>query len=221
MLANSNAPGSRYSASSAPFHSSARAAAKKAGDKAPRPPQKTAPKAPAKPAEPAPEAAEEKIVERVDPHVLAQQMIKNSSDARPQATEALASMTPEQKMRNYATAAGLVAFVTGVWWYSMQAVGRSDGGFEELQAEADEARALAETKSLSEIEAEKLIEIDVTMSNLETEDGEDIGEGVFVAVAAPDDIAREEEALNLAAKDKGGASGRPLWKKVVFFWRRE
>eukprot|EP00566_Odontella_aurita_P022166 CAMPEP_0113582568 /NCGR_PEP_ID=MMETSP0015_2-20120614/31989_1 /TAXON_ID=2838 /ORGANISM="Odontella" /LENGTH=236 /DNA_ID=CAMNT_0000487259 /DNA_START=18 /DNA_END=725 /DNA_ORIENTATION=- /assembly_acc=CAM_ASM_000160 len=216
LLSKSTTPTSaRCKASNALFHSSGRAAAKSGGKK-PLPP-KTAPKAPAKRvAEPASEEA--KVVERLDPQQLASEFVRKSSNARPQGTEALASMTPEQKMRNYATAASLVGFVGFVWWYSMQSVGRSDGGFEELQAEADEARVEAEKKSLSEIEAERLAEIDVTMSNLETEDGEDVGEGVIVAIAAPDEIAREEEEMNLSAKDKGGTKGRPLWKKVVFFW---
>mmetsp|Transcript_11382 Transcript_11382/g.10890 ORF Transcript_11382/g.10890 Transcript_11382/m.10890 type:complete len:238 (-) Transcript_11382:272-985(-) len=162
-----------------------------------------------------------------DPHAMAQKLILKS-EGRMQGTEAIQSMTPEQRMRNYATAAGLVGFVTWVWWYSMQAVGRSqsngDGDIEQkLRNEAEDAVNSAETKSISQQEAEELAQLDVTLSgDLDGDDGSIMGEDIIVAVAAPDDIATAEENINLAAVNKKGTNtGKPLWKKVVFFWRRD
>jgi len=160
-----------------------------------------------------------------DAHKMAQDRIMASSDIRIPGTEAIASLTPEQRIRNFAMALTLVGFATGIWWYSIQAVGKSETGVDQLRAEAQEARGEAERKSSQQREAEELAELEVTMANLEqSEGGEliDAGADITVAVAAPDAIAREEEELNLAARNKaGGGSGKPLWKKIVFFWRKE
>ena len=159
---------------------------------------------------------------------MAQERIMASSDARIPGTEAIASLTPEQRMRNFGTAGFLVAFVGGVWWYSMQAVGRAEADEVSLRAEAEEARGAAEREMMQQKEAEELAELEVTMANLaEAEAGGELIDvkdaDITVAVAAPDDIAREEEERNIAARKRavGGGDGRPLWKKVVFFWRRE
>lgn len=161
---------------------------------------------------------------------MAQERIMASSDTRIPGTEAIATLTPEQRMRNFGTAGFLVAFVGGVWWYSMQAVGRAEADEVSLRAEAEEARGAAEREMMQQKEAEELAELEVTMANLaEAEAGGELIDvkdaDITVAVAAPDDIAREEEERNIAARKRaaGGGDGgdRPLWKKVVFFWRRE
>lgn len=160
---------------------------------------------------------------------MAQERIMASSDARIPGTEAIASLTPEQRMRNFGTAGFLVAFVGGVWWYSMQAVGRAEADEVSLRAEAEEARGAAEREMMQQKEAEELAELEVTMANLaEAEAGGELIDvkdaDITVAVAAPDDIAREEEERNIAARKRaagGGNGSRPLWKKIVFFWRRE
>ena len=126
----------------------------------------------------------------IDPHVLAAEMIAASPDTRIPGTEALQSLSPDQKMRNYATAAGLIGFVTFVWWYSMNAVGGSRDGFENLQVEAAEAREVAEKKSLGEKEAEDIADLEVTIANLEATE---MGDEMMVAVAAPEEIAQMEE----------------------------
>ena len=167
---------------------------------------------------------EEGLVHEFDPHALASEMIQKSPDGRIQGTEAIASMTPEQKMRNYATAATLVGFVTFVWWYSMQSVGRNTSSNDEnedsielrLREEAKDATNLAKAKTISEDEVKELAQLDVTLAG-EHDDGDD---DMIVAVAAPDDIATAEEDLNLGKKVKQSAS-RPLWKKIVFFWKRD
>jgi len=89
---------------------------------------------------------------------------------------------------------------------------------EELLADAADAKKDQLSKSESERSAEELAQLDVTMSQL---DGEGVdGEDLFVAVAADDEVAQREEDLNMIAGKKG-KSGRPLWKKIVFFWKKE
>ena len=157
---------------------------------------------------------------------MADELIAASPDTRIPGTEAIASLTPEQRMRNFATAAGLVAFITGVWWYSMQAVGRGELMNEAgLRAEAEEAKDAAERRSMEEKEAEDLAELEVTMANLAQSEGGDLIEAesdITVAVAAPDGVAREEEERNLAARTRngGGTGSRPLWKKILLFWQK-
>merc|ERR1719183_952119 len=61
-----------------------------------------------------------------DAHQLAQERIMASPDTRIAGTEAIQALTPQQRMRNVGLATSLVGFVVGVWWYSMQAVGRAE-----------------------------------------------------------------------------------------------
>jgi hypothetical protein len=155
----------------------------------------------------------------LDPHQVASEMVRNSSDGRISGIEALEAITPEQKMRNFGTAFGLAGFCIGVWYYTIQSVGKADDGIDKLIAEAEEARANHEKKSLSDKKAEELAQLDVTMSQLskDVEGAEDL----TFAVAAPDEIAQLEEDLNSAAgNNKGTSANKPLWKKIVFFWRK-
>jgi len=150
-----------------------------------------------------------------DPHQLASERVRKAPDSRISGSEALESITPEQKMRNYATALGLVSFCTGVWYYSIQAVGQTDGGVSDLRAEAKEAMDALDRKNMEEKNAEELAQLDISMGSYGSEEDDDM----IVAVAAPDAIAEiEESALKGSGSNK---SGKPLWKKVVFFWRRE
>jgi hypothetical protein len=148
-----------------------------------------------------------------DPHQLAADRVRDASDSRIAGTEALSALTPQQKLRNYATAIGLISFSVGVWYYSIQAVGKSDGGMDALTNDAEEARVARDRRSEQEMNAQDLAQIDVTMSQY----GDD-ADDMVVAIAAPDAIARQEEEALAGGKKKGG---RPLWKKVVFFWKRE
>lgn len=152
-----------------------------------------------------------------DPHQIASDMVKDAPDIRVSGTEALASMTPEQRMRNYVTAFGLVSFCIGVWYYSIQSVGRADGGVDELRAQAQEAKDLRERKSAEEQTAKEMAQIDVTMSQYGDE-----ADDLVVAVAAPAEIAQQEEAALSASTDKNNkGSSKALWKRVVFFWKRD
>ncbi len=149
-----------------------------------------------------------------DPHQVSDSMIRNArTEIRIPGTEAINEVSSEIHMKNYAMAASLVGFCTAVWYYSIQAVGKPEGGMEELFADAQSAKEDQLSKSQSEKSVEELAQLDVTMSGVD-------GDDVIVAVAADDEIAQQEEDLNLrAAKKQNG--GRPLWKKVVFFWKRD
>lgn len=140
-------------------------------------------------------------------------MVKEAPDTRISGTEALESITPEQKMRNYGTALGLVSFSIGVWYYSIQSVGKAEGGMEELRAEAQEAKNARDRKIEEEKNAQDIAQIDVTMAQYGDE-----ADDLVVAVAAPDDIAQQEEDIINTGNKK---NGKPLWKKVVFFWRKQ
>ena len=162
----------------------------------------------------------------MDAHQLAEERIMASPNTRIAGTEAIQALTPQQRMRNVGLATSLVGFVVGVWWYSMQAVGRAEANEMSLRAEAEEARGAAERELMQQREAEELAELEVTMANLAGGELIDVKDAdITVAVAAPDAIAREEEERNLAARRRAAGSSdgsaRPLWKKVVFFWRRE
>lgn len=109
-----------------------------------------------------------------------------------------------------------MGFCTSVWWYSIQSVGRAEGGIEDLQAEANEAREVRQEKEVSDGKMEELAGLDVTMSQMSGD-----MEGVEVAVAAEAEVAQMEEDLNNAANGKNAKGKRPLWKKVVFFWKRD
>ena len=84
---------------------------------------------------------------------------------------------------------------------------------EELMVDAASAKEALLAKEESERSAEELAELDVTMSGVD-------GDDVIVAVAADEDIAQKEEDLNMKAAKKG-SGGRPLWKKIVLFWKKE
>lgn len=143
-----------------------------------------------------------------DPHAMAERFVKNSSKDRPSGQESLESVPFQTKLQNYGLAVTLVGFVTGVWWYSMNAVGRADEvSFEQM---AQEARTVRDVKRLQEDE----IISDIGSIDQVNDGGDGI---IMVAVAAPDEIASEEEDANrppVLAK-----SDRPLWKRVLLFWK--
>jgi hypothetical protein len=141
---------------------------------------------------------------------MAERFVKISSKDRPSGQESLESVPFQTKLQNYGLAVTLVGFVTGVWWYSMNAVGRADEvSFEQM---AQEARTVRDVKRLQEDE----IISDIGSIDQQVNDGGD--DIITVAVAAPDDIASEEEDANrpppVLAK-----SDRPLWKRVFLFWK--
>jgi hypothetical protein len=175
----------------------------------------------------------------------------SSSSKRTPGTESVASLTNEQKLSNYAMAGGLLAFVSYVFYYSLASVGgenkarsllfgeqKSEGdanvtpGFEDFLKEANEGRTLEEERAMEERrargDARELVELEEsTAARLRSEGlGEDI-----VASAGSASEEEEREMARIAGFVDGGDSPeggggvaiarRPLWKRVVYFWRRE
>mmetsp|Transcript_3335 Transcript_3335/g.4895 ORF Transcript_3335/g.4895 Transcript_3335/m.4895 type:complete len:229 (+) Transcript_3335:104-790(+) len=179
---------------------------------------KEPPKRPSMPSQP---------IEKMDPHEMAAELIARNAEGRVPGTVSIQYLSTEQKMKNFALAGTLMGFCTFVWWYSMNAVGNADktssGQDNEesdplgtLRAEAQEARERKLLKkSVTEEEAEELAQLDMGMSEKDL-----LGDDVTLAVAAPDDVAQHEEDRNKAAMNKKGSS-RPLWKKIVLFWKKE
>jgi len=173
-----------------------------------------------------------------DPHSIANEMVNASvsSEGRAPGTESVATLTREQRMSNFAMAAGLLGFVSYIFYYSLASVGgtdsakalifgqdeieRSDGGgdevavaannpgFDEFLKEANEGRSLEEERVRAETEAKgdarELAELDVAGSSSSEEEERDMAR-----------VAGFVEGDAVVAKK------RPLWKRIVLFWRRE
>lgn len=164
-----------------------------------------------------------KVTENIDPQQMASEFVQFSA-ARKQGTESVQELTQTQMLQNYALATSLIGFVVWVWYYSMTSVGRPDGGMEQLLIEAEGARGAKEKLSVAEQEVDELLKKEMSLGSMDSADEAMGGKGMVVAVAAPDEIARQEEERNLGAAagtQNGISKGKPLWKKVVFFWRNE
>ncbi len=181
----------------------------------------------------------------VDPHAIANEMVFSAStiEGRTAGTEAIASITKEQKLSNYAMASGLLGFVSYIFYYSLSSVGGeenakqffmgdasegTDGeakvnpGFEEFLKEANEGRSEEERKLEDERvargEARELAELEhTTAARLKAEGVED----EIVASANEDEEREMARAAGFEEENGKEVKKRPLWKKVVFFWRRE
>ena len=138
-----------------------------------------------------------------DPHAdAAARIAGNKSSERLQAEEALGQLDPTVRIQNVALATILFGFATGVWWYSATAVGGGGesgsgsemGALKELEDAAAEARL---------IRAEKQVE-DERMRDLL--DGDDENEHDF----------DDEDEFN---KSNQQPKTRPLWRRVIFFWK--
>ncbi len=177
-----------------------------------------------------------------DPHAIANEMVFSATtiEGRTAGTEAIASITKEQKLSNYAMASGLLAFVSYIFYYSLSSVGgeenakqflMGDGnegkegvnpGFEEFLKEANEGRSEEERKLEDERvargEARELAELEhTTAARLKAEGVED----EIVASANEDEEREMARAAGFEESSGTEVKKRPLWKKVVFFWRRE
>jgi hypothetical protein len=136
--------------------------------------------------------------ESTDPHeAAAARVANNSSSERLQAAEALGRVDRGVRLQNVALATALAGFVTGVWWYSATAV----GGGSEIEGEGNAGLQELEEAAdeARQIRVEKENEEDRIKNLLEGGD-------------------EEEEYDDL---DKPTSRRRPLWKRVVFFWKKE
>ena len=163
----------------------------------------------------------------IDPHSLANEMINMSAQGRTPGTEAIAkSLTPQQRWSNFAMAGGLLGFVSYIFYYSLASVGgvenakalifgsstpkeeneeSANPGFEEFLKEANEGRSVEEKRIKAEQDA--------------------VGEVRELVVLESSEGEEEIEMVRVAGFEVEGGEGvkqkRPLWKKIVFFWRRE
>lgn len=170
-------------------------------------------------------------------------MVHGASSKRIPGTESVTSLTNEQKISNIAMAGGLLAFVSYIFYYSLASVGgeenakslifgRSDAregdgeetpvnpGFEEFLKEASEGRSSEEQRLKSESEAQgevrEIMELE-SMASARLE-----AEGVKDDVIVAGSMIEEEAGLKKEGEDEAfGKRKRPLWKKVVFFWKKE
>eukprot|EP00588_Corethron_pennatum_P014997 CAMPEP_0194280494 /NCGR_PEP_ID=MMETSP0169-20130528/17661_1 /TAXON_ID=218684 /ORGANISM="Corethron pennatum, Strain L29A3" /LENGTH=218 /DNA_ID=CAMNT_0039025237 /DNA_START=84 /DNA_END=737 /DNA_ORIENTATION=- len=131
----------------------------------------------------------------------------------------------DTRTRNMATAAGLTCFVGGVWYYCVSAVGGKGGGdaIDEID-EAIEARRAKE--DVLKIHAHKdglkatLEETTVIGKRGQGMEGKKESENK----AHDNPVQLGKEAFLSERSDQGvvkGETKRPIWKRVVFFWRRD
>jgi len=207
-------------------------------------PKKHAPSPPPPPPKkksPPPPPPKKEPIKNMDPHAMAAELIQKSpSSQRIPGTESLALLSTKQKMQNYVTAGALIAFVTSVWYYSMTAVGKAssqgddEDGLHDLEVEAMDARDDADVRDKERKEAEKLVQLERAVVELEKEESggelvtveEDVGELLLLQGVSSEEHPTEAEVFGggevvvLVEKNVDGGS-RPLWKKIVFFWRRQ
>jgi hypothetical protein len=147
-----------------------------------------------------------------------------------------ASPKPESKkdsptIPNLALASVLFGFVTWVFLYSMNAVGRGDGEDDplaQLKAEAKEAREAATAEHRKKLTPEEIQALESGMTGDSGDGGLDRRVVVEVAVAAPEDIAALEEEANLrvfqqkqqnaSMRSADGTQDQPPTKKKSW-WR--
>ena len=128
-----------------------------------------------------------------------------ASDERKQGYEALSDLEPKKKLANYAMASGCLVFITGVWYYSIRAVGRGDGELEELE----KAAAQKITVHQSGFKAPNAATIQTP-----------IQDGVEIAVAAPAGVAELEEKALIETDAEKNSTKQSGWRRFVFFWRK-
>jgi hypothetical protein len=151
-----------------------------------------------------------------DPQAEAMQRM-NENIGKLSGIEAVNALPASIHRANYATAACLIGFVGYVFWYSMTAVGQVTSevdALSSLQEEATDARALKAKRDAQDRTAEELADLDMGLSEKDLEK-----EGIILAVAAPDEIATQEEDRNVAVLKGGEGPKRSLVNRIVFFWR--
>lgn len=192
-----------------------------------------------------PPASEPATYANSDPHAIANEMVNSAitQEGRTSGTEAIAKITKEQKLSNYAMASGLLAFVSYIFYYSLASVGgaenakqfflgddgkgkdgeaKTNPGFEEFLKEAHEGKDEEERKFEEELfargEARELAELEhTTAARLKAEGVED----EIIGSANEDEEREMARAAGFEEASGKETKKRPLWKKVVFFWRRE
>merc|ERR1719491_597888 len=150
-----------------------------------------------------------------------------SNNVRISGTEAVAGLSPEAQMSNYAMAGGLLVAVSYIFYYSLASVGGGDSawallfgsdeeseqeghnpGFEEFLKEANEKRMEVEDQLAAEKtakgEAQELVELENTTTATDL-------------IVAGANVDEEREMARIAGFDSDSTKGRSLWRRVIFF----
>ena len=148
---------------------------------------------------------------------------KNSGGAKKQKTSST------ELIPNMALATLLFGFVTGVFLYSMDSVGRGDGSTEDgndplaqLKAEAQEAREERERQgNTGRMTDDEIMALESGLGATEMMSEEVDGDRIIreVAVAAPADIAALEEEANLRIFNQQKNDGKEEKGKKKKWWR--
>jgi len=173
-------------------------------------------------------------------------MVSSENRVRVPGTESVATLTKEQKLSNYAMAVGLLSFVGYVFYYSLASVGGAqkakalilgedkqqneegetvNPGFEEFLKEANEGRSEEEKRVQADTdargEARELAEMESsTAARLKAEGVEDVIMEGSANEEEEREMARVAGFVDGDVVDNVGKK-RPLWKRAVFFWRKE
>lgn len=142
-----------------------------------------------------------------DPHQEASARIAQADTSihtRPSGVDSLSQITPQQKYQNYGLALVLIGFCTSVYSYSISSVGKAEVNIDDLKEEASGALEAKEEQMRQRDMEDDLAQVDVSLMNVDTD---------------------EEERLMMeqASLSSGGNGGkkRALWKKIVFFWKKD
>lgn len=136
-----------------------------------------------------------------DPHdASARRIAANDSSVRMQAAEALQEVSGKVRLQNWALAGALTGFVTGVYLYSIQAVGgnikngdgEESGALQYLEQAAAEGRKLRDDKLRQERHIEGLLN--------DEDENEDIDQSID---------AKEEKETSSTKK-----------RNLLYFWKR-
>jgi len=141
-----------------------------------------------------------------DPHQEAATRIaqaNTSIDKRPSGVDSLNTITPLQKFQNYALAISLIGFCSSVYSYSISSVGKAEISIDDLKDEASGAMELQKEEERQKQMEEDMAQVDVTLAQVDTEEEER--------------LMVEQAQLSSAGEKKK----RALWKKIVFFWKKE
>ena len=119
------------------------------------------------------------------------------ADDRQQGYEALSELEPKKKVANYAVAGACVAFITGVWYYSIRAVGRGDGELEELEKAAQNKITVHQSGFKAPIGA-----------SMQTP----IKDGMDYALAAPENEEKKSIQAGISSEDNGIKPPQMGWR---------
>lgn len=143
-----------------------------------------------------------------DPHQEASARIAQADTSihkRPSGVDSLSQITPQQKYQNYGLALVLIGFCTSVYSYSISSVGKAEVNIDDLKEEASGALEAKEEQMRQRDMEDDLAQVDVSLMNVDTDEEERL----------------MMEQASLSSGGNGEKKKRALWKKIVFFWKKD